>query len=375
MRVVQLANFYTPTSGGLRTSLEEIGRCYGELGHERILVVPGGMDADEQTPAGRRVTVKSPRLPGNAGYRLLVNRSRVLRLLAAIGPDSLEVSDKLSLGWLAPWATARGIPVVLFSHERLDAILAPRVPNWFSLATAADRVNRRLTRLVDTVVCASAFAAAEFDRIGAPDVRRVPLGVDLDVFRPAARPRPGGDRARLLVTVGRLSREKRPERVIECLRALDLAGVPAGLLVIGDGPLRGDLERSAADLPVRFLGHVPDRESVAHLVGAADAMVAPCPAETFGLAVLESLACGTPVVVPGEGAAAELVGGHGSGVVTDGTPAGLAEGVRRLLAVPTAQRRAAARARAEQFRWDSTVAGLLAVHREHLSRRRRTTAA
>jgi len=81
--------------------------------------------------------------------------------------------------------------VVLFSHERLDAILAPRVPAWFPLATAADRVNRRLARLADVVVCASASATVEFERIGACEVRRVPLGVDLEVFAPPARSRAG----------------------------------------------------------------------------------------------------------------------------------------------------------------------------------------
>jgi alpha-1,6-mannosyltransferase len=362
MRIVALANFYGPTSGGLRTFLDQTGRRYQAAGHQRILVIPGPSDRDSDTAAGRRVVVRSPRLPGRSGYHLLVNRIRVLRLLAELRPDSLEVSDKLTLSWLARWAAAQRIPVVLCSHERLDAVLAPRLPGWVPLEVAADQVNRQLVRLADTVVCASRFAAAEFERVGALDVRRVPLGVDLAVFRPPEQPRPGVGCGRLLVTVGRLSREKRPELAVDCLRALLADEVPARLLMVGDGPLRGELERRAAGLPVRFLGHVPDRASVAHLLGAADVLVAPGPAETFGLAVLESLACGTPVVVPDRGAAAELVGGPGSGVVTDGTAAGLAGGVRRVLAVPPAIRQAAARSRAERFDWQATVAELVDVH-------------
>jgi alpha-1,6-mannosyltransferase len=362
VRIVQLANFYTPTSGGLRTCLDELGRRYGLLGHERVLIVPGGADADDMTPAGRRVSLRSPAVPGGAGYRVLTRRRRVLAMLDRLRPDMLELSDKLSLGWLAPWAASRGVPMLLFSHERIDAVLAPRLPDWFPLQPVADQVNRRLTRLADRVVVSSRFARAEYERVGASDLRLVPLGVDLDEFRPAASPRPGGERTVLLVTVGRLSKEKQPGRAIEALRALRSAGVPAGLLVLGDGPMRTVLERSANGLPVRFLGHVPDRRGVAHLVAAADVAVAPCAVETFGLAVLEALACGTPVVVPDGGAARELVGGAGSGVVTDGTAAGLADGVRALLDVPRPDRRAAARARAEQYPWSATVAGLLAAH-------------
>jgi alpha-1,6-mannosyltransferase len=77
--------------------------------------------------------------------------------------------------------------------------------------------------------------------------------------------------------------------------------------------------------------------------------------------VLESLACGTPAVVPAAGATPELVAGAG-GEVCEGTPAGLADGVLRLLDRPAAERRASARARAEDFPWSATVAGLLAAH-------------
>ncbi|MEN3362073.1 MAG: alpha,6-mannosyltransferase [Mycobacteriales bacterium] len=361
MRIVQLANFYSATSGGLRTALEELGRRYGQLGHDRVLVVPGASDRDEETPAGRRVTVRSPALPGGV-YRVLLHRRRVLDLLDRLRPDVLEVSDKLCLSWLAPWSWARGVPAVLFSHERLDSILADRVPTWFPLAPAADRINLRLARSVHQVVVASRYGRAEYERIGVPNVRLVPLGVDLDLFRPDGVPRPGAGRSVQLVTVGRLSREKRPELAIETLRALRADGVPAGLLVIGDGPLRTDLVRQAAGLPVRFLGHVADRRGVARLVAAADIALAPCPVETFGLAVLESLAAGTPVVVPAGGAASDLLGAPESGAVTDGTAAGLAAGVHALLDVPAADRRAAARARATDFPWSATVTGLLAVH-------------
>jgi alpha-1,6-mannosyltransferase len=396
VRIVQVANFYAPTSGGLRTCLDEIGRRYRDLGHERVLLVPGGADGDEMTASGRRISLRSPLLPGGR-YRVLVHRSRVLDLLGRLRPDVLEVSDKLVLGWLGPWAGNAGIPAALFSHERLDAILADRIPAWFPLAATADVLNRRFAASVREVIVTSAFARAEYERAGVANLRQVPLGVDLRTFRPTAG-RPAGPGVRL-ITVGRLSGEKAPELAIDAVRLLRADGVPASLLLVGDGPLRARLVRRAAGLPVRFLGHVPDRVAIARLVAAADIALAPCAVETFGLAVLEALACGTPAVVPAGGAARELVGAAGTGpppdragpawrlarsaagavfpaarplvgpppaagcgVVTDGTAVGLADGVRTLLAVPAADRRAAARARAEQFPWSATVHGLLAAH-------------
>jgi alpha-1,6-mannosyltransferase len=365
LRIVQVANFYTPTSGGLRVALDETGQGFRQSGHERVLIVPGRTGAVEQTPSGQRITVRGLSLPGLGDYRILTGRRRVRRLLDARPPDVLEVSDKTSVLWLARWSRRRGVPLVLFSHERLDAILYSRVPRWFPLRAAADTVNRRLARIADQVIVTSAFSGDEFERIGARNVRRIPLGVDLDTFRPAAGdpPRHGtvatGERRVNLVTVTRLSREKRPERAIECLRALCERGTAAELVVIGDGPERERLWRRACGLPVTFLGHITDRRTVAGLVASADVALFPSPVETFGLATLEALACGTPVVVPADGAARELLDGPGSGVVCDGTPGGLAEAVRVLLAVPEDRRRAAARAAAERYPWSATVAALL----------------
>ncbi|QIS02757.1 glycosyltransferase [Nocardia brasiliensis] len=363
MRIVQIANFYTPASGGIRTCLDEIGRGYLAGGHERVLVVPGPADGDEQTASGRRITVRSPKF-GAGGYHVLTAR-RTRPILDLLRPDVLECSDKLSVRWLAPWARGVGVPLVLFSHERIDAILRTRVPPGFPLTTAADLANRRLCVRAEKVVVTSSFATAEFTRIGATNVRRVPLGVDLSTFRPAAETSGTSAEPVRLVLVSRLSKEKRAELAIEAVRVLVHAGVRCELAVLGDGPLRQRLARAAAGLPVVFHGHLTDRVAMARQVAAADIAIFPSPAETFGLAVLEALACGTPVVVPDEGAARELVGAIGSGIVSDGTPHGLADGVRTLLAIPASQRRHAARNAAERYPWSATVTAMLALYTDY----------
>ena len=369
-RILQVANFYSRHSGGLRTTVDALGRAYVDAGFERVLVVPGAADEDEDTAAGRRITLRAPVLPGSGGYRAFPGTAGVRAVLAELPPDHIEVSDKLTLVGLASWAARNGVRAVLVSHERLDAILAPRVPPGFPLGACADWWNRRIARGFDAVVTPSAFAAAEFTRIGASNVAVVPLGVDLDIFHPRAREHPasvdGDDRDVRLVCVGRLSLEKRPDVAIETLRAVRAGGIAARLWMVGDGPRRRALEAQARDLPVVFTGHLHDRSELARLLAYADAALAPCPYETFGLAALEALACGTPVVATDRGAVAEVVqAGQGAvtGAVAAPTPASLATAVADVVRRPRDQNRRDARARAEQYPWTRTAHDMIRIHR------------
>ena len=74
---------------------------------------------------------------------------------------------------------------MVISHERLDRLLRQFLLPGTLARKVADAANRRMAASYDTVVCTTAFAREEFDRIGAANVRQVPLGVDLDTFTPA----------------------------------------------------------------------------------------------------------------------------------------------------------------------------------------------
>ncbi|GAA2070043.1 glycosyltransferase [Actinomadura alba] len=371
MRIVQLANLYSPVSGGLRTAVDALGRGYVAAGHDRALVVPGRSDTWSETESGLIVTV--PGASVAPGYRFVLDPRPMLCALARLRPDVIEVSDKATLVLAARWARRHGVRTVLFSHERLDAILAPHLPGWVPLEQAADRWNRVLAGVFDAIVVTSAFAAAEFQRAlwrrrspgPVPSLHRVPLGVDLDTFQPAAGrdgPDGRGDGVVRLVHLGRLSREKRPGLALATARQLRRRGVPVRLDMAGDGPLAAGL-RSAATregLPVYFHGHLPDRAAVARLLAGADVALATCPAESFGLAVLEALACGTPVVTTDQGAARELLG-PGAGLAAAPRADAFGDAVQDLLLRPAGQRRRATRARAERYPWSSTIAGMLDV--------------
>lgn len=97
-------------------------------------------------------------------------------------------------------------------------------------------------------------------------------------------------------------------------------------------------------------------------LGTADVALAPAPAETFGLAALEALACGTPVVAHAGAAPAEVIAQHpGSGEVAAGVPGAFADSVLRLAATPRGVRRDGARAAAENYPWSATISAALAL--------------
>jgi alpha-1,6-mannosyltransferase len=359
VRVVHVANAYTPYSGGIRTTVHALGQGYRAAGHDFVLVVPGQRTSDEDLPWGRRITLAGPTVPGSGGYRVLADMRKVRTLLDVLEPDRLEISDRLTLRGLGLWASAAGVSSTVIAHERVDGVLRAFSPLGARGAQlAADRHNAVTAQRFDRVVTTTRFAAQEFARIGVP-TDHVPLGVDLERFRPVSRSRTDGDP--LLVLCSRLSREKRPDLAVETLRVLQLAGCPARLVVAGSGPMAASLRRRARGLPVEMVGHLADRSSVAELLASADVVMAPGPVETFGLAALEALACGTPVVAASTSAVAELVGG-GAGRSARPEPPALAAAVASLLAVPEVKRRQAARARAESFPWSRTTDSMLALH-------------
>lgn len=364
MRIAQLANFIGPASGGMKTAVQALGSGYAEAGAERLLILPGPVDARTSTEHGEVVQLRAPRVGG--GYRLILEPWRVIDLLEEFGPDSVEVNDKTTLLPVTRWARRNGVASVLFSHERLDHMLALRTGLDTSAKVSVALLNRLLVRQFDAVVVTSAYARSEFlvpaAAVGTP-IFQVPLGVDLETFRPMAARSNAGPQPLRLVHVGRLSREKSPHLAVATAAELHRRGVPVVMDVYGEGPHRDELEEIAGDAAVRFHGHVAGRGQLARRIAAADVALSVCPGETFGLAVLEALACGTPVVTASTGGASELVDAA-SGAWGEPDPQSLADAVLEVVARPEPARRAAARARAEQFPWSASVASMLALHEQ-----------
>lgn len=359
MRIAQLANFVGPTSGGMRRAIDQLGQRYAEGGHERLLIIPGPADQVSEGPYGTVAQVRGVRVTG--GYRIILDTRPVQAALERFAPTSVEVSDKWTLAGVGRWARRHGVGSVLFSHERLDDMasdfLRVRVDGPVHLR------NRSLARLYDRVVVTTSYSAGEWAGSGARLVT-VPLGVDLETFSPGETVAPDG--VTRLIHAGRMSREKYPQLAIAAAAELQRRGVSVELTIAGTGPHLEWLRREAEDAPVRFLGYVDGRGELARRYRSADISLSVAPTETFGLAVLEALACGTPVVTADAGGARELVDAT---CAEWGAPnaSALADAVQRLrarLVADPAALRHAARGRAELYSWDTSAARMLAVHRE-----------
>src|ERR1700754_1821347 len=128
MRVVQVANFYGPRSGGLRTAVDRLGAEYGAAGHEVFLIVPGQQPESVELESGvTRISLPAKLIPFTGGYRAVLPR-RVTTLLEDLDPDAIEVSDRLTLRSLGSWGRRHQVATVMISHERLDRLLGQVLP-------------------------------------------------------------------------------------------------------------------------------------------------------------------------------------------------------------------------------------------------------
>ncbi|HKE67950.1 MAG TPA: glycosyltransferase [Nocardioidaceae bacterium] len=363
LRIAQVANFIGPGSGGMRTAVNALGARYAASGAQMMLVSPGREDAVEHTPSGVHVRLRAPRV--SSGYRMIMEPWRVLKVLEEFRPTSVEISDKSTLLPVASWAKRMGLGCIQFSHERLDAMLALRMGirtgTNTGISAGVSTLHRVAARLFDAIVITSRYAAGEFPGVAATRLRHIPLGVDLSVFRPG--PPRVADGTLRLVHAGRLSREKSPDLAVATAVELHRRGVPVEMDVYGQGPMLGRLQRLAADAPVTFHGYVDDRRVLADRLAAADIALSVCPGETFGLAILEALATGTPVVTADRGGGRELVTAE-SGAWAAPEPPTLADAVLDLSERDARMTRIAARQRAERFDWADTALSMLRLHHE-----------
>jgi len=370
MRIVHVANFYGPSSGGIKTTLHELGRGYLKYGHEFIYIVPGPRYIKEQTPFGLKISLPSFTLPASGGYQIIRSNKQLLNLLEFLNPDRIEVSDRFTLLKVGRWAKQHKKASLVFSHETLNGLVQKFLP--FIPVSLRNKLvnwhNRKLAGSFDTVIATTEFAAAEFVRIGTKNLRKVALGVDLIEFNPEnrnykLRKELLKESEFLLVHCGRMSPEKQPERSVQALAELVRRGVNARLVIIGGGPLWNKIRKQSMGLPVEMVGYIASRQKVAAYLAAADLAIAPGPLETFCLSALESLASGTPVVASKSSAVGEILNISSirpAGAVAADDGIAFANEVIKLL--NKGNLRKVARSQAEQFSWANTIDAMLDIH-------------
>lgn len=288
--------------------------------------------------------LSGPAVPGSPGYHFLTDRAGLQEAIAQESPDIIELGSPL----LAARALRRAtLPdrtrVVGYFHSDSRGYYVDHGLRWAPafVRRAGGSVLAAYLRSVygrlDLTICPSRYAESVLAWAGVENTVVVPHGVDVDVFRPepidasarsarltahegsGAHSAPHTARREVVaVYAGRLSREKRLDTVLGALPRLHRE-FGLRLVVVGEGHLRPVIEAYATLHAARCTLHafIEDRHDLANLYASADFVFAPCPYETFGLAAVEALACGTPIVGANKGAISELLRDGAPGAAYD----------------------------------------------------------
>jgi len=317
-----LTQSWSEVGGGVRTYLLHKRRhILDSTPHRHLMVIPG--PRDEVVDEGRAITVTiaSPHVPGSPSYRLLLRNPAVREALERFRPDLIECQDAYNLPWAAIGHRKRHPETALVAAYMTDfpTVYVERpfrkvIGN--TLAGAASRICYRycghLYRRFDAVFALSENGGAtKLRSYGVPNVDIVGLGVELGDFGPSRRDarlraRLGvSEEQPLLIYVGRLDGEKKPDVVVEAFRRLP-AELGARLAVIGEGPLREPIA-ALGDSRIMTPGYLSDRSELARWLASSDVYVSAMADETFGVSIVEAQASGLPVVGVAAGAMIDRV--------------------------------------------------------------------
>jgi glycosyltransferase involved in cell wall biosynthesis len=292
MRLALVTDAWLPQVNGVVRTLAALRAELEGAGHEVGVIAP---DLFHSLPC-----------PTYPEIRLALGvRRRLARLLDDRAPEAIHIATEGPLGLAArAYCRRRGLCFTSAYHTRFPEYIRARfgVPERLSYAAL-----RRFHAPSSAIMVATRSIHDDLAARGFQNLRRWTRGVDAERFRPAAKrgfldlPRP------IFLTVARIAVEKNLPAFLD----LDL---PGSKIVVGDGPLLPALRRRYPD--VHFAG-LQEGEALVRHYAAADVFVFPSRTDTFGLVLLEALACGVPVAafpVPGP---LDVVDGSGAGVLDE----------------------------------------------------------
>lgn len=360
MRVALFTETFLPATDGvvtrMRHTIEELARA----GDEMLVIAPkypdGGPNSYAGVPIYRVPGVSFPLYP-----RITLSPSHwgVGRALKRFRPDVIHAVNPFILGVGGMYYAWRfGLPLVASYHTKVAAYA--RYYKMNHLADLARWYTRQMHNRADINLCTSEATRDYLVSEGVRNVRLWPQGVDSRRFRPdlaspewRGRLSDGNPDDRVLLYVGRLA----PEKGIETLEAVLRKMPGTRLAIVGDGPARGALERVYAGTPTVFTGLLQG-EDLAAAYASADVFVFPSTTDTLGMAMLEALSSGLPVLASRSGGSHEIVSEGENGLLYEaGSAASLVAAARELL--ENGQRLGAmglrARAVAETRDWETST--------------------
>ena len=389
--ICDVTQSWSDVGGGVGTYLRHKRRHILERSaHRHLMIVPG--PADTVTEEGRAITVTiaSPRVPASPHYRLMLRNGAVRETLERFKPDLIECQDSYNLPWAAIAHRKRNPEVALVAGYFTD-FPTVYVERPFSkvlgrtLASAAGRLCYRycgsLYRRFDAVFALSENGGAtKLRSYGVGDVDVVPLGVELGDFGPGRRDvrlrRSLGlnDGQPLLIYVGRLDIEKKPQVVVEAFRNLP-EELGARLVLLGEWPLRDEIAQ-IGDKRIVTPGFVRDRGELARWLASSDIYVTAFAQETFGVSIVEAQASGLPVVGVAGGALLDRVGKAMGRLGPVNDSEAMAANILDVWNGDRAAMAEVAQGRARQFSWDGSMTALFGrIYRDAFARSAERSAA
>ena len=296
MRVCIVTDAWSPQVNGVVRTLTETRRELQALGHAVFMLTPEYF-----------MTLPCPTYPE---IRLsIAANGKVGRLIDEFNPDALHIATEGPLGWAARrHALKRDIPFTTAYHTRFPEYVKARFGIPLSWTYS---IMRRFHGAASRVMVPTEVVKRDLEAVGFTNVVLWSRGVDVDIFNPV----PAGENPRdflketrpIFLYVGRVAVEKN----VEAFLKLDLPGTK---WVVGEGPALAELKRKYPE--AYFAGVFPQRE-LARYYAAADVFVFPSRTDTFGLVLLEALACGLPVAAYPVTGPIDVIGDSGAGALHD----------------------------------------------------------
>jgi len=316
------------------------------------------------------------RFPLYTDYRLAMPIGhKVSGRLEEYGPDLIHVVSPTPIAVRAQkYGQRAGIPVVSSFHTHFVSYF--RFYGLGGLEGLGWRLMRNFYARCERVYAPSHAIIRELSAHGITNTELWSRGIDLGRFSPSwrsaeLRARVGaGDDTPVLLMVSRLVKEKNLADLVETERILRARGSDHRLVLVGDGPMRGELERALPD--AHFAGHQAG-DALARWYASGDVFVFPSTTETFGNVILEAQASGLPAVVVDRGGPPDLVEPGKTGFIARANdPADFADKVHTLLKNPDDRRRMGCRAReaAAERDWSTINGRLLDSYRRVVERYR-----
>jgi len=269
VRIAIVTDAWLPQTNGVVRTLERTAEQLRALGHEVLLIEPGLF---RTFPCPTYPEIRLAWLP----------RRRLGRMLSKFAADAIHIATEGTLGSAArAWCRQRGLPFTTSYHTQFPEYVRARLPIPLALSYA---YLRNFHGAAARTMVATATMQEQLEARGFRNVARWTRGVDTQLFRPADK-----HWLQLVRPVALYSGRVAVEKNIEAFLEFDW---PGDKVIVGDGPARVALE---AKYPrARFVGFRFGDE-LARYVAAADVFVFPSRTDTFGLVLLEAMACGVPI--------------------------------------------------------------------------------